>query len=219
MGQVLDLRRLRAAYEAVRANGGAPGGDGVTGEAFGEHLEERLRELVSELRARTYRPRPVRRVLLPKPDGGQRPLGIPAVRDRVVQQAVLQVLEPIFEATFSPHSHGFRPERSTVTALRELYGHVRAGHIYLVDVDIEKFFDSIPHEPLLEAVAERVADGSVLRLVRLFVEALIEEADRLGRPRVGTPHGGVLSPLLANIIPGPRGSGAGRRGDPLCAVS
>lgn len=199
MGQVLDLRRLRAAYEAVRANGGAPGVDGVTVEAFGESLEAHLRALIAELRAWTYRPHPVRRVLLPKPDGGQRPLGIPAVRDRVVQQAVLQVLEPIFEATFSPHSHGFRPERSTLTALRELYGHVRAGHIYLVDLDIEKFFDTIPHEPLLDAVAEWVADGSILRLVRLFLEALIQDGYQLVRPKAGTPQGGVVSPLLANI--------------------
>jgi RNA-directed DNA polymerase len=199
MGQVLDLRRLRTAYAAVRANGGAPGVDGVTVEAFGAHLEEHLREVAAALRARTYRPHPVRRVLLPKPDGGQRPLGIPAVRDRVVQQAVLQVLEPIFEAEFSPHSHGFRPERGTITALRELYGHVRAGQIYLVDLDIEKFFDSIPHEPLLDAVAERVADGSVLRLVRLFLEALIQDGYQLVRPKAGTPQGGVVSPLLANI--------------------
>jgi len=199
MGQVLDLRRLRGAYDAVRANGGAPGVDGVTVEAFGEHLEDNLRGLVSELRARTYRPRPVRRVLIPKPDGGQRPLGIPAVQDRVVQQAVLSVLEPIFEAEFSPHSHGFRPGRGAFTALRELYGHVRAGHIYLVDVDIEKFFDTIPHEPLIDAVAERVADGSVLRLIRLFLEALIQDGYRLVRPKAGTPQGGVVSPLLANI--------------------
>jgi RNA-directed DNA polymerase len=117
----------------------------------------------------------------------------------VVQQAVVQVWEPIFEADFSPHSHGFRPGRSTFSALRELYGQVRGGHVYLVDVDIEKFFDEIPHEPLIEAVAERVADGSVLRLVRLFLEALIQDGYRLVRPRAGTPQGGIVSPLLANI--------------------
>src|SRR6059036_55625 len=199
MGQVLDLRRLRAAYEAVRSNRGAPGVDGVTVEAFGEQLEANLAVLVVELRAKTYRPQPVRRVLIPKPDGNQRPLGIPAVRDRVVQQAVLQVLEPIFEAQFSPHSHGFRPGHSTFSALRELYSQVRGGHVHIVDVDIEKFFDEIPHEPLLDAVAERVADGSVLRLVRLFLEALIQDGYRLVRPRAGTPQGGVVSPLLANI--------------------
>ena len=199
MGRVLDLRRLRAAYEAVRSNRGEPGVDGVTVEAFGEQLEANLAALVVELRAKTYRPQPVRRVLIPKPDGNQRPLGIPAVRDRVVQQAVLQVLEPIFEAQFSPHSHGFRPGHSTFSALRELYSQVRGGHVHIVDVDIEKFFDEIPHEPLLDAVAERVADGSVLRLVRLFLEALIQDGYRLVRPRAGTPQGGVVSPLLANI--------------------
>jgi RNA-directed DNA polymerase len=199
MGQVLDLRRLRAAYETVRSNRGEPGVDGVTVEAFGENLEANLATLVVELRAKTYRPQPVRRVWIPKPDGDQRPLGIPAVRDRVVQQAVLQVLEPIFEADFSSHSHGFRPGRSTFSALRELYGQVRDGHVWIVDVDIEKFFDEIPHEPLIEAVAERVADGSVLRLVRLFLEALIQDGYRVVRPKAGTPQGGVVSPLLANI--------------------
>ena len=199
MGQVLELRGLKAAYEEVRANHGAPGVDGVSVEEFGERLEENLLELISQLRARTYRPLPVKRVLIPKPDGGQRPLGIPAVRDRVVQQAVFGVLEPIFEADFSPHSHGFRPGRSCFSALRELYGQIRAGHLYIVDVDIEKFFDTLAHEPLIDAVAEKVADGSVLRLIRLFLEALIQEGYRLVRPKVGTPQGGVISPLLANI--------------------
>src|SRR5215510_102915 len=199
MGQVLELRGLKAAYEEVRANHGAPGVDGVSVEEFGERLEENLLELISQLQARTYRPLPVKRVLIPKPDGGQRPLGIPAVRDRVVQQAVFGVLEPIFEADFSPHSHGFRPARSRFSALRELYGQIRAGHLYIVDVDIEKFFDTLAHEPLIDAVAEKVADGSVLRLIRLFLEALIQEGYRLVRPKVGTPQGGVISPLLANI--------------------
>jgi RNA-directed DNA polymerase len=199
MGQVLDLRRRRAAYEAVRSNRGEPGVDGVTVEAFGENLEANLAALVVELRAKTYRPQPVRRVWIPKPDGDQRPLGIPAVRDRVVQQAVRQVLEPIFEADFSSHSHGFRPGRSAFSALRELYGQVRAGHVWIVDVDIEKFFDEIPHEPLIEAVAARIADGRVLRWVRLFLEALSQDGYRLVRPQAGTPQGGVVSPLMANI--------------------
>lgn len=202
MGQVLEVRRLRSAYEKVRAKHGAPGVDGVSVEQFGESLEQNLVKLIAELRARTYRPLPVKRVLIPKPDGGQRPLGIPAVRDRVVQQAVLGVLEPIFEADFSPHSHGFRPGRSCFSALRELYGQVRAGHVYIVDVDIEKFFDTIAHESLIDAVAEKVADGSVLRLIRLFLEALIQDGYRLMRPKAGTPQGGVASPLLANIYLG-----------------
>jgi RNA-directed DNA polymerase len=199
MGQVLELKRLRAAYEEVRRNHGASGVDGVSAEQFGERLEENLCELIWQLRARTYRPLPVKRVLIAKPDGSQRPLGIPAIRDRVVQQAVLGVLEPIFEAEFSPHSHGFRPGRGCFSALRELYGQVRAGHLYIVDVDIEKFFDTIPHEPLIDAVAEKVADGSVLRLIRLFLEALVQDGYRLMRPKAGTPQGGVVSPLLANI--------------------
>ena len=180
MGQVLDLRRLRAAYEAVRRNHGAPGVDGITVEAFGENLEANLVALATELRARTYQPHPVRRVWIDKPAGGQRPLGIPTVRDRVVQQAVLQVLEPIFEVEFSPHSHGFRPGRGTVTALRDQYVQVRDGHVHIVDVDVEKCFDEIPHEPLIDAVAERVADGSVLRLIRLFLEAMVQDGWRTG---------------------------------------
>jgi group II intron reverse transcriptase/maturase len=199
MGQVLELRRLKAAYEEVRANHGAAGVDGVSVEEFGHRLEENLLQLISELRQRTYRPLPVKRVLIPKPDGGQRLLGIPAVRDRVVQQAVLRVLEPIFEADFSSHSHGFRPRRSCFSALRELYGQIRAGHLCIVDVDIEKFFDTIAHEPLIDAVAEKVADGSVLRLIRLFLGALVQDGYRLVRPKAGTPQGGVISPLLANI--------------------
>jgi RNA-directed DNA polymerase len=103
-------------------------------------------------------------------------------------------LEPIFEADFSPHSHGFRPGRNCFSALRELYGQVRAGHLYIVDVDIEKFFDTIPHEPLIDAVAEKVADGSVLRLIRLFVEALIQDGYKVVRPKAGTPQGGVVTP-------------------------
>src|SRR5262245_44225901 len=151
MGQVLELRRLRAAYAEVRAKHGAPGVDGVSVDEFGERLEENLIQLTSELRARTYRPLPVKRVLIPKPDGGQRPLGIPAVRDRVVQQAVFGVLEPIFEADFSPHSQGFRPGRNCFRALREMYGQVRAGHLYSVDVDIERVFATMAHVPSSDA--------------------------------------------------------------------
>src|SRR5207244_13080982 len=147
---------------------------------------------------RSCRPHSVRRGWMDKPGGRHRPLGIVTVRDRVVQQAVLQVLEPIFEAEFSPHSHGFRPGRGTVTALRDLYAQVRDGHVHIVDVDVEKCFDEIPHEPLIDAVAERVADGSVLRLIRLFLGALIQDGWRLVRPTAGTPEGGVASPLLAN---------------------
>lgn len=170
MGQVLEPRRLRAAYEAVRANHGAPGVDGVSVEAFGERLEENLCELITELRARTYRPLAVKRVLIPKPDGGQRPLGIPAVRDRVVQQAVLGVVEPIFEAGFSPHSHGFRPGRSCFSALRELYGQVRAGHLYIVDVDIEKFLDaSLQYTSVHEWASKRVGCSFFTWILKPFL--------------------------------------------------
>jgi group II intron reverse transcriptase/maturase len=189
---------LRNASAAVRANRGEPGVDGVTVDAFGDTLEAHRATLLTARRAKPDRPRPGRRVWSPTPEGRPRPLGIPAVRDRVVQQAVLQVLEPIFEAACSPHRHGFRPARGPVTALRDLDEQVRDGPIDCVDVDIEPCFDDIPHEPLIDAVADRVADRSVRRLVRLFLATWIQDGARLGRPRAGTPQDGVISPLLAN---------------------
>lgn len=198
--KVYAPKNLKRAFERVRENRGAPGCDGQTLDQFEQNLERHLDSLHRELKEKRYRPRPVRRVYIPKTGGGRRPLGIPTVRDRIVQQAVLQILSPIFEAKFSRRSHGFRPGRGCQTALDVIDRALQAGYEWIVDADIEKFFDSVDHELLLAAVNEEVADGSVLRLVRLFLEsgALLGPSE-FEPTEVGTPQGGPLSPLLANI--------------------
>jgi len=198
---------LQVAWEQVRANEGAPGPDGVTidqivrSEGGPELLVDQLHE---ELRSKTYRPGAVRRVYIPKPDGRQRPLGIPNVRDRVVQMAVHLVLEPIFEADFEDSSYGFRPGRSAHGALGEIREHLKDGRTQVYDADLKSYFDSIPHDKLMAAVRVRIVDGSVLKLIRMWLQAVVVEQDEEGRPRgrrpkAGTPQGGVISPLLANI--------------------
>lgn len=205
-GQLTERPRLRAAFERVKANRGASGSDNVTITEFENNLESHLTELIQELRAKTYRPKPIRRVEIPKRNGGKRKLGIPSVRDRVVQDCLRDILEKIFEPTFSEHSHGFRPKRGCFTALRDLFLQMRSGGVFIVDVDIKKCFDTIPHEPLIDAVAEEVADGSVLNLIRIFLTAPIDEGyryvqvkDGLEIPNEGTAQGAPVSPLLSNI--------------------
>lgn len=198
-GQLLERPRLRSAFERVKKNGGAPGSDGVTIEAFAADLENNLTELIGELKKKEYRPKPIRRVEIEKRGGGKRKLGIPAIRDRVAQENLRDILDKIFDGTFSEHSHGFRPNRGCFTALRDFLLQVRSGGMCIVDVDIEKCFDSIPHEPLIDAVAEEVADGSVLNLLRIFLTAPIRDGFRLVRPQAGTPQGSPVSPLLANV--------------------
>jgi RNA-directed DNA polymerase len=201
---------LRHAYEVARANAGAPGVDGMTFaaiEALG--LEAWLAGLREELVSKTYRPNPVRRVMIPKPHGGgERPLGIPTIRDRVVQTAAKLVLEPIFEADFEDNAYGYRPVRGAVDAVKEVHRHICRGYTDVVDADLSRYFDSIPHCDLMKAVARRIADRHVLRLTKLWLKAPIEERDEgNGRRRIGggksntrgTPQGGVASPLLANI--------------------
>ena len=208
-GRIMDQATLKAAWERVRANGGAPGVDGVSIEQVGQTAEgvggflERIRE---ELHAKTYRPDAVRRVYIPKLDGRERPLGIPTVRDRVVQTAVLLILEPIFEADFEECSYGFRPGRSAHDALEEVRQSIAAGLKTIYDADLQGYFDSIPHDKLIACVRMRVVDRSVLRLIRLWLRAPVVEPSKQkgGKPTVkrndkGTPQGGVISPLLANI--------------------
>jgi RNA-directed DNA polymerase len=199
--KVFALPNLRRAWQQVAANGGAGGSDGMTLVRFAENADARLAELAADLRAKTYRPQPVRRVFIPKSGGGQRPLGIPSIRDRVVQQALRQILEPIFEGKFSKHSHGFRPEKGCATALAVVDQALRYGYQWVVDADLQAFFDTVDHEQLLAALNEEVADGSVLRLVRQILKAgVVLPATATVEPtEMGTPQGGPLSPLLANV--------------------
>src|SRR5499426_2830244 len=200
---------LRHAYALARANAGAPGVDGITFAAIeAAGLEKWLAGLREELVSKTYRPDPVRRVMIPKPNGeGERPLGIPTIRDRVIQTAAKIVLEPIFEADFEDSVYGYRPARGAVDAVKVVHRRLSRGYTDVVDADLSRYFDSIPHDDLLKSVARRVADGSVLRLIKLWLKAPIEERDGDGKRRMvggkrnkrGTPQGGVASPLLANI--------------------
>lgn len=199
LDKVWAPRTLAAAWERVAANAGAAGVDGVSVERFRGQAARYLAELSAALQAGTYRPLPVRRVEIPKGNGETRPRGIPAVKDRVVQAALVLVLEPIFEWEFLPESYGFRAGRRAKDALRMVDGLVKAGYAWVVDADLKGDFDSIPHEPLVARVAERVADGGVLRLVRQFLEQDILDGLEQWTPTTGTPQGAVVSPLLANL--------------------
>ena len=201
---------LRHAYALARANAGAPGTDGMTFAAIeASGLEEWLAGLREELISKTYRPDPVRRVMIPKPNGeGERALGIPTIRDRVIQTAAKIVLEPIFEADFEDNAYGYRPARGAVDAVKEAHRLICRGYTDVVDADLSRYFDSIPHDELLKSVARRIVDRHVLRLIKLWLKAPIEERDggdgtrRIGGGKSnsrGTPQGGVASPMLANI--------------------
>jgi len=195
---------LEYAYRLVKANKGAPGIDGVSFEAVeGEGAERYLEQIAEELKNKTYKPSPVRRVYIPKPDGSKRPLGIPTIKDRVVQMAVKLVIEPLFEADFQDCSYGFRPGRDAHQAMNEVNLQLRCKNTQVIDADITKYFDTIPHDKLLKAVAKRTVDRNILKLVKMWLKAPIAEEESGKRTYKGndqgTPQGGVISPLLANI--------------------
>jgi RNA-directed DNA polymerase len=198
--KVYSLPNLREAWAEVKRNKGAAGVDRVTVERFERHQSTYLRELHERLKRGTYTPPPVKRVYIPKADGTQRPLGIPTVADRVAQQAVRRILQPIFEEwVFLPCSHGFRPGRSTRTAVAEVEEYRKQGYRWVVDVDFKSYFDTLDHEILMAKVKEVVTDGSVLRLIRSWLTAGVMSEGHLTYQATGTPQGGVISPLLANI--------------------
>jgi RNA-directed DNA polymerase len=197
---------LTAAWRMVHEKDGAPGVDGISCRDIvnGPGATAFLSGLHDELRTHRYRPQPVKRVHIPKPDGRTRPLGIPTVKDRVVQTAAMLVLEPIFEADFLDSSFGFRPGKSAHQAIDKIREHLSGGFTEVYDADLKSYFDTIPHDALMRCLERRIADRSVLRLIRMWLEAPVSEDDEEGRPRLtrvtqGTPQGGVISPLLANL--------------------
>jgi RNA-directed DNA polymerase len=199
---------LLHAYELAKANKGAPGVDGQSFEQIeSEGREKWLQGIRDDLRAKTYQPQAVRRVKIPKQGGGERPLGIPTIRDRVVQTAAKLLLEPIFEADFDPNAYGYRPKRSAQDAIQKVQDLIRTGYSDVVDADLSKYFDTIPHSELLQCVARRIVDRDMLHLIKMWLKVPVEEREEQGKGRMsggqqntrGTPQGGVISPLLANL--------------------
>jgi len=197
---MLEGGNLRLACKRVVQNGGAPGVDGVTTAELREHLWTHWETVREQLRAGTYRPSPVKRVEIPKPGGGVRLLGIPTVMDRLIQQALLQVLTPIFDVGFSGSSFGFRPGRRAHDAVRKAQAYIRDGYRRVVDMDLEKFFDRVNHDILMARVARKVKDKRVLKLIRAYLGAGVMVNGVVQATEEGTPQGGPLSPLLANIL-------------------
>jgi RNA-directed DNA polymerase len=200
MEEVCQVENLRKAFKRVRRNKGAPGIDGMTVGELGDYLAENVHRVCGQLLSGTYEPQPVRRVEIPKPNGGVRKLGIPTALDRFVQQAVLQVFQPLWDPTFSEHSYGFRPGRSAHQAVAQAQAYQREGFRWVVDIDLEKFFDRVNHDRLMARVAERVADKRLLRLLRAFLTAGVLEGGLVCATVEGTPQGGPLSPLLSNLV-------------------
>jgi RNA-directed DNA polymerase len=213
MEQVLDSENLNAAWKQVKANKGAPGLDEMSIEAFPAFLRANWTRLRSMLMTGTYRPAPVRRVFIAKPDGSERPLGIPTVLDRVIQQALAQVLGPLFECDFSDHSYGFRPNRSAHQAVRQMEACWKERRIHAVDCDLKSFFDTVNHDRLMEHLRGKVRDPLVLGLIRRYLQAgvVLPDGTREATP-CGVPQGGPLSPLLANIVLDPLDKELERRG-------
>lgn len=198
--KILSDENIKTAYKKVYANKGAGGVDGVTVDELEEYLKANLNSIRQQIRARTYKPQPVLRVEIPKPDGGVRKLGIPTVVDRVIEQAITQILTPIFEPIFSDSSYGFRPHRSCEQAIVKLLEYFNDGYIWIVDIDLEKFFDNVPQDKLMSYVGRVIHDGDTESLIRKYLKAGVMVRDKYEETNVGTPQGGNLSPLLSNIM-------------------
>jgi RNA-directed DNA polymerase len=198
--KVSSASNLKSAFTQVKRNKGSAGVDRVTIGMFEAHLEENLRRLSETLKEGSYRPQAIRRVWIPKPGSAEkRPLGIPTVRDRVVQTALRNVLEPIFERNFAAQSYGFRPKRGAKGALRRVAELLKAGFVHVVDADLQSYYDTIPRQPLLEQVSGKVSDSKVLDLLGRYLEQEVMESAQHWVPEQGTPQGAVISPLLSNI--------------------
>jgi RNA-directed DNA polymerase len=200
MEEVCERENCWQAYKRVKANKGSPGVDGMTVEDLPEYLKQHWPAIREQLLNGTYKPQLIKRVEIPKPDGGVRKLGIPTVLDRLIQQAVMQVLQRRWDPTFSEHSHGFRPKRSAHQAIAKAQQYIAAGNRWVVDLDLEKFFDRVNHDKLMAAIARRVTDKRVLQLIGAFLKTGVMENGLVSPAEEGTPQGGPLSPLLSNIV-------------------
>jgi RNA-directed DNA polymerase len=200
MEEVCERENCKQALKRVKANKGSPGADGMTVQELSEYLKEDWPAIREQLLRGTYKPQPVKRVEIPKPDGGVRKLGIPTVLDRFIQQAVMQVLQGKWDGTFSEHSYGFRPGRSAHHAVEKAQQYIAAGYRWVVDLDLEKFFDRVNHDKLMAKIAERVGDKRLLKLIRTFLTVGVMEDGLVSPVDEGTPQGGPLSPLLSNIV-------------------
>jgi RNA-directed DNA polymerase len=200
MEEVCERENCKQALARVKANKGSPGVDGMTVHELPEYLKQHWPTIREQLLSGTYKPQPVKRVEIPKPDGGVRKLGIPTVLDRFIQQAAMQVLQRKWDRTFSDHSYGFRPGRSAHQAVEAAQQYIAAGYRWVVDLDLEKFFDRVNHDKLMAKIAERVSDKRLLKLIRTFLRAGVMESGLVSPVDEGTPQGGPLSPLLSNIV-------------------
>jgi RNA-directed DNA polymerase len=200
MEEIVERENLKEALRRVKANKGAPGVDGMTVNLLDDHLKQHWPAIREQLLSGTYRPKPVKRVEIPKPDGGVRKLGIPTVLDRFIQQAVMQVLQRRWDPEFSDHSYGFRPRRSAHQAVAQAQQYIAEGYGWCVDLDLEKFFDRVNHDRLMAQIAKRVDDKRLLKLIRAFLNAGVMENGLLSPSVEGTPQGGPLSPLLSNLV-------------------
>lgn len=200
LDRILDRDNLNVAYEQVRRNKGVAGIDGMTTDEIGVYLLRNKEEMITEIRQRKYQPSPVLRVEIPKPNGGVRLLGIPTVKDRVIQQAISQVLTPIFDKHFSEYSYGFRPNRQAQMAITQALEFFNEGYDWIVDIDLERFFDTVHHDRLMNLVARMIPDGDVISLIRKFLVSGVQINGTVQATPIGTPQGGNLSPLLSNIM-------------------